>query len=160
MTTRAVQRLLHAEGGAVFVEHLIVFLPTLFFFLVTAQVLLLCIGDLVVRRAASAAARAAVVVLPDDPRRYGGVAPDEFSGARKAAIVRAAQMILEADRHFQPGDVQVAVSGERGDGPLTATVTARYHCFASFVNVVCGGASRELRATSTHIYQGAGYAYE
>jgi hypothetical protein len=158
--TRTLRRLAREQRGAVFVEHLVVFVPTLFFFLATCQALLLCIGDLVVRRAASAAARAAVVVLPDDPRRYGGVDPDQFSGARKTAIIQAAQMILEADRHFDPGAVQVSLSGERGTGPLTATVTARYRCFASFVNVVCGGASRELRASSTHIYQGANYAYE
>jgi hypothetical protein len=154
------RELVNDQSGAVFVEHLIVFVPTMFFFLATMQTILLCTGDLVIRRAASVAARAAVVVLPDDPLKYEGVGINEFSGARRAAIIEATRMILEADPHFDRNAVQVSVSGASGVGPLTATVTAPYRCFASFVNLVCGGSSRQLRATSWQAYQGANYAYE
>lgn len=64
--------LLRHDGGAVFVEHLIAYLPVLFFFLATWQLIELCAARLIVQRAASAAARAAIVILPDDPAFYQG----------------------------------------------------------------------------------------
>ncbi|HMJ15383.1 MAG TPA: hypothetical protein VK524_28400 [Polyangiaceae bacterium] len=157
---RPLRDLWHARSGAVLVEHLIVFVPTMFFCLATLQTLLLCAGDLVIRRAASAAARAAVVVLPDDPRRFGGVPLHQYQGARAAAVVKATKMILAADPHFALEGVSVSITGVRNGAPLTATVKARYQCFASFVNLVCGGSSRELTGTWTQVYQGADYAYE
>jgi hypothetical protein len=159
MSPRGLAELWPARSGAVIVEHLIVFLPTLFFCLATIQTILLCAGDLVVRRAASAAARAAVVILPD-PIAYGGAGRHQFAGARRDAVVKAARMILAADPHFDANDVAVTVTGASGEGPLTATVRARYQCFASFVNIVCGGSSRELKASSTQVYHGADYAFE
>jgi hypothetical protein len=152
--------LLRNQRGAVFVEHLIVFVPTMFLFLATLQTILLCTGNLVIKRAASAAARAAVVILPADPRKYGGAPQHAFTGARAAAVVRASKMILTADPHFDLGSVDVSVSGASGAGPLTATVRAQYQCFARFVNVVCAGSSRQLKGTSIQAYQGADYAYE
>jgi len=154
------EKLLIDARGAVFVEHLIVFLPCMFFFLATLQTIELCTGNLVIKRAASAAARAAVVVLPDDPKNWGGAPIHAFEGARAAAVIEATRMILKADSHFDPGSASVAVTGASGVGPLTATVTARYRCFAGFVNLVCAGSSRELKGVFTQAYHAAGYIHE
>lgn len=144
--------------GAVFVEQLIAFLPVIFFFLATFQLMELCAGDLIVKRAASVAARAAVVVLPDDPGFYGGVPVNSFSGARKRDIELAVAMILAVSPHFSD-DFTVTVTNSSRNEPLTATVRAPFHCFAGWVSLVCGGASRTLQASARHIYQGADFDY-
>jgi hypothetical protein len=149
------------DRGAVFVEQLIAYLPVMFFFLATWQLIELCAAHLILKRAASAAARAAVVVLPDDPAFYDGVAKDSFSGKRKSDIELAAAMILATSPHFS-SDFKVEVpSGLKGAAPLTATVKAQFHCFAGWVSLVCGPTgSRELTAKSVYAYQGAPYSYE
>jgi hypothetical protein len=150
------------ERGAVFVEHIIAFLPVMFFFLATWQLIELCAAHLVIRRAASAAARAAVVVLPDDPYNYGGVDPHVYDGARKADIENAAGLVLMNNPHISPDfDVHIDQPGQ-GDphGPLTARVSASFHCFAGWVSLVCAGNSRRLTAEATYAYQGAQYTYE
>ena len=144
--------------GAVFVEQLIAFLPVIFFFLASWQLMELCAGDLIVKRAASATARAAVVVLADDPRFYGGVPVNSFAGARKRDIELAAAMILAVSPHFS-NDFSVTLSNASGNLPLTATVRAPFHCFAGWVSLVCGGASRTLQASASHVYQGAAFDY-
>jgi hypothetical protein len=135
------------QRGAVFVEHLIAYMPVMFF--------------LILERAASAAARAAVVVLPDDPAFYDGVAKDSFSGKRKEDIELAAAMILATSPHFT-SDFKVDVpSGLSGGQPLTATVKANFFCFAGWVSLVCGPTGvRELSAKSSYAYQGAPYSYD
>jgi hypothetical protein len=149
------------QRGAVFVEHLIAYLPVMFFFLATWQLLELCAAHLILKRAASAAGRAAVVVLPDDPAFYDGSPKDSFSGKREADIKLAAGMILNNSPHFS-SDFTVAVAGElKGSAPLTATVTAKFHCFAGWVSLVCGPTGvRELTAKSVYAYQGAAYKYD
>jgi hypothetical protein len=145
--------------GAVFVEQLIAYLPVMFFFLATWQLIELFAAHLILQRAASAAARAAVVVLPDDPAFYAGTPPDTFGGERATDIKLAAAMILSSSPHF--GDFTVEVTqGVTGHEPLTATVHADFHCFAGWVSLVCGaGGVRGLTAKSTYIYQGAPYKY-
>jgi hypothetical protein len=148
-----------STSGAVFVEQLIAYLPVMFFFLATWQLIELCAAHLILQRAASAAARAAVVVLPDDPAFYGGAPKDAFEGERASDIKLAAAMILRASPHF--GDFKVEVTSAQQDQPLTATVHASFHCFAGWVSLVCGaGGVRELTAKSTYIYQGAPYKYD
>jgi hypothetical protein len=149
------------ERGVVFVEHLIAYLPVVFFFLATWQLLELCAAHLILKRAASAAARAAVVVLPDDPAFYGGAAKDTFTGKRKEDIELSAAMILGTSPHFS-SDFTVGVSGAMKSGePLTATVTANFYCFAGWVSLVCGPSGvRALSAKSVYAYQGAPYSYD
>ncbi|RYZ05493.1 MAG: hypothetical protein EOO73_19780 [Myxococcales bacterium] len=196
--------LVRHERGAVFVEHLIAYLPVLFFFLATWQLIELCAARLIVQRAASAAARAAIVILPDDPAFYQGggeaaptggsvtlpadgsiyqnhgnpggynekdkngddiVQPPETqrgaaaTGEKGVEITLAAAMILAANPHL--GQPKVAISGGGGSSVLRATVRAPFACFAGWVSLICGpSGSRELTATSTHVYQGARYSYQ
>jgi len=147
--------------GAVFVEQLIAYLPVMFFFMATWQLIDLCAAHLILERAASAAARAAVVVLPDDPAYYDGVAKDSFSGTRKEEIELAAALVLASNPHFT-NDFKVEVpSGLTGSEPLTVTVKANFYCFAGWVSLVCGPTGvRELTAKSVYAYQGAAYSYD
>jgi len=148
------------QRGAVFVEYLIAYLPVMFFFLATWQLLELCAAHLIVKRAASAAARAAIVVLPDDPAYYGGAAKDKFIGNKQDDIKLAAALILGASPHFS-SDFDVRVTETSGSAPLTATVTAQFHCFAGWVSLVCGpSGQRELVGKATYAYQGASYDYD
>jgi hypothetical protein len=141
------------------VEQLIVFIPLLFFFLATFQLIEVMTGNLVVKRAAMVAVRAATVVLPDDPDKYGGAPLHEFSGARRDAIYRATQMILSANPHLDPAAAQVSITGASGNGPVTATVETQFRCFARFVNVICGGSSMTLKGVASDAYHGANYVY-
>ena len=154
-------KLVRDQRGAVFVEQLIAYMPVMFFFMATWQLIDMCAAHLILQRAASAAARAAVVVLPDDPAFYDGVAKDTFAGKRKEDIELAAAMILAASPHFT-SDFKVEVpSGLKGSAPLTATVKAKFFCFAGWVSLVCGPTGvRELSAKSIYAYQGAAYSYE
>ena len=142
------------------VESLIVLLPTLFFFLATAQLIEIFGGNLVVRHAAWMAARSASVVLADDPRKYG-TAINTFTGKRQTDVTTAAKMILEAKPQFDPASTRVEIEGANGRGPLTATVHAQFRCFARFVNVVCLGTdSIELVGRARHAYFEKAYVYE
>lgn len=145
--------------GAIFVEHLIAYLPVMFFFLATWQLIEMCAAHLIVQRAASAAARAAVVVLPDDPEFYGGAPKDSFTGARESDVKLATAMILGTSPHFSD-DFSVEVTGIGGSGRLTATVKANFHCFAGWVSLVCGGSSRQLTGKASYAYHGAAYNYD
>jgi len=148
------------QRGAVFVEHLIAYLPVMFFFLATWQLLELCAAHLIVKRAASAAARAASVVLPDDPAYYDGAGKDKFTGKKQEEIQLAAALILATSPHFS-SDFKVVVPETSGSAPLTATVTAQFHCFAGWVSLVCGpSGARELTGKATYAYQGASYDYD
>lgn len=158
-SAKAVSSVKTNERGAVFVEHLIAFLPVLFFFLAVWQLMELFAAHLIVQRAASAAARAAVVVLPDDPQNYGGVAVNSYAGDRKGDIELAAQLVLANSPHFE-NNVSVQLSGATsGNGQLTARVEVPFRCQAAWVNIVCGGGSRMLRAEASHAYQGANFVY-
>jgi hypothetical protein len=150
----------------VIVEQLIVFLPVLFFVLVTGQVLEICTGAILLRHAAFCAARAAVVVLPDDPRRYGGEAfiklgdpiPDKSN--RVAAVTKAATIVLRTDPHFETNRLTVGLSIDPSNEQLSARLTAPYRCYARFVNVACAGRGAiDLHAVGLDAYQGAKYVY-
>jgi hypothetical protein len=153
-------RLSNDSRGAVFVEHIIAYLPVMFFFLATWQLLEMCAAHLILKRAASAAARAAVVVLPDDPAYYKQMPKNRFDGKRKEDIQFAAALILGANPHFVD-KFEVKVNETSASNPLTATVSANFSCFAGWVSLVCGpGGKRLLTAKSTYAYQGASYNYE
>lgn len=150
------------NSGALFVEHLICFVPVMYFFLATWQLIELFTADLIVRRAANAAARAAVVVLPDDPNAFGRDGDiNKYAGLRREYVQRAAELVLMAAGNIED-NVRVDVTGNFSQhNPITAEVTAQFRCAASWVNVVCGGQpTRTLTARSTHVYQGASYDYD
>jgi hypothetical protein len=154
-------RLSKEERGAVFVEQLIAYLPIIFFFLATWQLLELCAAQLIVQRAASAAVRAAIVVYPDDDAFYQDAAPGE--DPKTGDVKLAAALILAANPHLSEPVVQLdgADKGTRAMVPVTATVTSRFSCFAGWASLVCGlGGSRPLTAKSSHVFQGAEYRYD
>jgi Flp pilus assembly protein TadG len=158
MSCRGRGGLLSDARGAVFVEHLIALVPLVVLSLSTWQMIELWAGDLLVRRAASAAARAAVVVLPDDPDFYAGTPVHQFTGARKSEIDLAAALVLASSPHFSsPPLVELSVAS--GHEPLTATVSATFHCFAGWLSLVCGSGERVLTARATQPYQAARYLY-
>lgn len=147
------------EEGAVFVETLIAYLPVMFFFMATWQLAELCAAHLVVEHAAAVTARAASVVLPDDPFYYDGTATNSFSGSRKADIELAAKMVLAAAPQISD-DPEITVSGASGNGPMKATVSAKFHCTAGWVALVCGpGGVRTLTVEAESAYQGASYEF-
>lgn len=84
------------QGGAVYVEFLLVFPPLFILFLVILQWSILSASSLGVRHAASAAARSAAVVLPDDPVAYEGL--PEYSvptnGSCSDGFLGRAEMLL------------------------------------------------------------------
>lgn len=148
--------------GALFVEHLIAFLPVMYFFLATWQLMELFVADLIVQRAANAAVRAAVVVLPDDPNAFGRDRDiNKYQGMRRDYVKRAADLVLMTSNNIEDNAV-VELSGTYAEhNPITAEVRARFRCVAGWVNIVCGGQStRTLTARSTHAYQGARYSYD
>lgn len=155
------KRLAGDSRGVIFVEHLIAYLPVMFFFMATWQLIEMCAAHLILQRAASAAGRAAIVVLPDDPAYYDGVPKDSFEGKRQQDVKLAAALILAANPHFGDFEVDVNPRKPSGSAPLTVTVRANFHCFAGWASLVCGpGGARELTAKSTYAYQGASYNYE
>ena len=155
-------RLARDTSGALFVEHLIAFLPVMYFFLATWQLIDLFTADLIVRRAANAAVRAAVVVLPDDPNAFGRDKDiHQYAGLRREYVQRAAELVLMAAGNIED-NVRVELTGTFSDhNPITAAVTVSYRCTAAWVNIICGGQpTRALTARSTHAYQGARFSYD
>lgn len=147
------------SAGAVAVEYLIAFLPVMWFFASTWQIADLYAAHLIVQRAASAAGRAASVVLPDDPFYYGGAAINDYSGVRKAQIELAANLVLQASSKILASP-QVSIEGASGNGPLTATVRARYRCIPGWGSLVCGADGvQTLSAAARYPYHGASYQY-
>ncbi len=150
---------LQASEGAVFVEMLIAYLPVMFFFMATWQLSELCAAHLIVLRAASAAARAAAVVLPDDPFYYDSTGINAYEGSRKGDIELAAKMVLAAAPQISD-DPTIDISGNSGEGPVKATVTANFHCAAGWVSLICGaGGVRSLKAEADYAYQSAKFKY-
>jgi hypothetical protein len=144
--------------GAIAVEYLIAFLPVMYFFASIWQIADLYAGHLIVQRAASAAGRAASVVLPDDPAYYGGAGPT-YAGLRRTQIELAANLVLQASTKIAAAP-QVTIEGASGNGPLTATVRARFLCFPGWGNLVCGADGQQLlTASARYPYHGAKYTY-
>jgi hypothetical protein len=150
--------ILQHDGGAVFVEHLIALCPVLVLALFVWQSLELWRGDLLLQHAALVAARAAVVVLPDDPAFYGGVAVDEFAGARRTEIELAAALVLAHSARFS-GKPVVQLDRAARHEPLTVSVSATYDCLPGWPSRLCLGGRRLLSATATLPYEGAAYLY-
>jgi hypothetical protein len=152
--------------GTIYIEYLITVIPVLAFFVATWQFIELATADLVLRRAASAAARAAAVVLPDDPLFYRGEnGPDakKMEDVELAAKEILGTMCVPGIATVPSGftDADVSVSPDRTPGePITATVTAQFHCAMGWASMVCGGrGTRQLVAKATYAYQGAHYHY-
>lgn len=155
--------------GVILVEYLIAFLPVFLLFATAFQTADLFASHLIMQRAASAAGRAASVVLPDDPSFYGGVGVGEFSGARKADIERAAQVVLAAAPRFwnrdsgeftmNKLDVSVTVPSDES-APLVVTVRAEYRCYLAGI-LVCGASgTTNVSAEVRSPYHVADYCYE
>jgi Flp pilus assembly protein TadG len=140
------------ESGAAYVETLVAFLPTLFFFLAVLQYGEVAAANLVVRRAAQAAVRAAVVVYPDDPRFYEGAAPSQ----RSPYVQEAARRTLLAAPELDVTGASVSVSGNlSGTSDITVNLTVPYHCSVFWARVVCGlDGVLSLNARSTLPYLG------
>jgi len=151
------------QRGAVYLEMLIGYLPVIAFFFGVLQVADIAAAHLIVQRAAGAAARAAAVVIPDDDAFYTG--SDLEPADRKLADIRRAAMTVTRamDRLTSAGveldrDVSIVHDRDRVREPITATVRARYRCFA---RVFCGlDGSVTLSAQATLPYQGARYRYD
>jgi hypothetical protein len=123
------------QSGAAYVETLVAFLPTLFFFLAVQQYSEVAAANLIVRRAAHAAVRAAVVVYPDDPRFYGGAAPS----ARSPYVEEAARRTLLAAPEIDLSLARVAVSGNlSGNSEITVDLSVPYRCSVFWARLVCG----------------------
>jgi len=149
-----------AMRGAVAVEYLVAFLPLMFFLASVWQIAGLYAAQLIVQRAASAAGRAASVVIPDDPHYYAGEAANSYGAQHRRQVELAADIVLHANPHILAGGREVRVSGFAGNGPLTATVRARFHCFPGWSVFVCGAdATRTLVASARYPYHGATYRY-
>ncbi len=93
--------LLRSQGGVLFLEFLVSFLPVWVFSLCVFQLALIARANLVVKRAADAAARSAAVVLPDDPAEYGGepqmsVARQPGAGSALSAALHAASSAMRS----------------------------------------------------------------
>jgi hypothetical protein len=123
------------ESGAAYVETLVAFLPTLFFFLAIYQYTEVAAANLIVRRAAHAAVRAAVVVYPDDPRMYGGAPPT----ARTPYVEEAARRTLRAAPEIDLAQARVSVSGTpSGNSDMTVDLRVPYRCSVFWARLVCG----------------------
>jgi hypothetical protein len=123
------------ERGAAYVETLIAFMPTLFFFLAIYQFSEVAAANLIVRRAAQAAVRAAVVVYPDDPRFYGGAAPS----ARAPYMEEAARRTLRAAPEIDLAQARVSLSGNTsGNSEVTVDLSVPYRCSVFWARLVCG----------------------
>ncbi|MET0340490.1 MAG: hypothetical protein ABW252_05780 [Polyangiales bacterium] len=148
------------ERGAAMVEYLIAFLPVMMLFASIWQVADAYAAHLIVQRAASAAGRAASVVLPDDPFFYGGAPVDVYEGVRRAQIERAAHLVLVASSKIAAAP-EVRIEGTfSGNGPITATVDARYRCYPGWGVLVCGvDGLLPLTASARYPYHGARYGY-
>ena len=140
------------ESGAAYAETLVVFLPTLFFFLAIYQYSEVAAASLVVRRAAHAAVRAAVVVYPDDPRFYGGAAPT----ARSPYVAEAARRTLLAAPEIDLSQARVSVSGDlSGNSLVTVDLRVPYRCSVFWARLVCGFDGRiDLDARASLPYLG------
>ncbi len=84
------------EGGAVYVEFLIAFLPVYVFFLCLIQLTIIFSVRLVTEHAALHAARAAAVVIGDQDSRYGGEQKNKMveNGKRYQMVRNAALLTL------------------------------------------------------------------
>lgn len=156
------ETLRRARGGAVYVEFLIAFLPVFFFFLSLVQLIFLQTASLIVHHAAAKAVRAAAVVLPDDPKHYGDVAVNSFTGQRKTDIERAAQVPLATMGLIQAALVKVTIEGNTSrNAMLTAKVEYQYHCKVPWGRfVICGFTNhKKITAEASMTNQGALYAY-
>jgi Flp pilus assembly protein TadG len=123
------------QSGAAYVETLVAFFPTLFFFLAIFQYSEVAAANLIVRRAAHAAVRAAVVVYPDDPRFYGGAS----ATARSPYVQEAARRTLLAAPEIDLALARVAVSGTlSGNSEVTVDLSVPYRCSVFWARLVCG----------------------
>jgi hypothetical protein len=153
------------QKGGVFVEHLVAFMPTFFFFMCTFQMSELYAGRLATDHAAAAAVRAAAVVLPDDPKFYGGEpinTPGEkrTNAVRIAAIRAMAPLVYDQNIEDVKVDLGAGTTAIAPNAPITVTVTATFKCKVALTQlVVCSGGRRTLVSKGTLPNQAARFTY-
>ncbi len=151
--------------GAIFVELAIAIIPFLLFAMGIFQLTELYSAKILVDHAAMSAARSAITVFPDDPRFYGGEAPNR-EGARRTAAVRMASLramapfVLDGSLRSTSITFPDGVPRTRG-APLTVEVRATYVCRVMLVQrVVCSaGGTRQLVGRATLPSMAADYQY-
>jgi hypothetical protein len=158
------------NGGAVYVEFLVAFLPLLVFFECLIQFSGLVAAKLVVQHAAMTATRAAIVVLYDDPKYYNDEEVGKTTGKRREAIRLAAAMPMRSVKSIVAFDInfpsQAGESDDRDqygrDELVRVRVTATYRCQVPFASrLVCNWLTgmRELHGEAALPNQGADYEY-
>jgi hypothetical protein len=145
------------DEGAVMVEFLAAFMPIFAFFLGLVQLVFIQTASLVVNHAAHVAVRAAVVVIPD--KDLG--APGSASGAKKAAIERAARVPLSTlGLTDSDVDIKLDKASYKTTQTVTVTVAVDYTCRVPLGGLMaCGGAKTTLTAEASMANQGADYVY-
>jgi Flp pilus assembly protein TadG len=158
-----VRDLAKSEGGAVYVEFLIAFLPFLVFFMCLWQVSILYYAKLMVDHAAFSAARAAAVIVSEPPARVGDsgdTTVGQLTDARKSLVASSVYIALapliidgtiggDLTPEFPPGDTPGGANqtGTVTYAPMTGTtvanirvrVKATFICRIAFANVIlCG----------------------
>jgi len=111
--------------GAVFVEHLLIFLPLFILFLGAVQLALIQAADIQVAHAANTAARAAIVVLDDDPMYYGGAPRMRVTGSAGGFSIG--------------GAIRGAIGGALGGGDTEAELLRRLGLGSAGLSRLGGG---------------------
>jgi Flp pilus assembly protein TadG len=147
-----------SRAGSVYVEFIIAILPMLLMFWGMLQVNGLLLADLVVRDAALNAVRAAVVIDTDDPKT------DPLDATTGATL--AAQDTVKAVKSIESVTVTLRGTSATGTAPVTARVTAMYHCQVPLVaRLACalanggGGTVATIEHSAELPNQGAFYKY-
>jgi len=135
--------------GAAYVEFIIAIMPMLILFWGIMQLNGLLLADLVVRHAAVHAVRAAIVCDSEVTSAGGPQSKGQLEQSGGCSW-EAANLTLGAIHSFgAPPDFTVDVEGASpsGNGKVTATVSATYHCSVPLVaSLVCGGLSIDSAA--------------
>jgi Flp pilus assembly protein TadG len=148
-------------GGGAYVEFIIAIMPMMILFCGIMQLNALLLADLVVRDAAVNAVRAAIVC----DSQVSGPEDESTLEAQGGCSWEAASDTLGAMGAFgTPPVFSVDVSGAspHGNEPVTATVTATFHCTVPLVgDLVCGGlgsGATSLARRASLPNQGVNYA--
>jgi Flp pilus assembly protein TadG len=126
-----------STAGAAYVEFIIALFPMMLLFFGTMQLNGLLLADLVTRHAAVHAVRAAIVCdsQAGSPQKAGQLA------SKGGCSWEAANMTLAAIKSFGAPDFALTIDGASpsGNGMVTATVTASYHCRVPLAGpLLCG----------------------
>jgi hypothetical protein len=132
-----VKRLAGSTEGAVYVEFMVALFPMMLLFFGLMQLNGLLLADLVARHAAVHAVRAAIVC---DSQAGSPQSATELS-SKGGCAWEAANMTLAAIKSFGAPDFSLTIDGAspHGNGLVTATVRASYHCHVPLAGpLLCG----------------------